>query len=239
MSFFDPDRLDRKKFQQRDGDQTQGEEPTGPERSETSADAGQNQQPEFPLPEWAQQKQDQETPQTSSDDRIDPETGQPISLSEGISFAPLIPFFILLIGLVLSGLVVIMAKSPPAKYDPSKYGPPAITLEECVSGFFHDAQNTTGTVTAKYFLSDFDVINMQLHKVSPFSRGAQHRYQQAVTLVTTGDFIRITPHPQEPPKEAGIHRLEYERKDLQTGVITEEVLWLGRAPDGWYIGGFE
>jgi hypothetical protein len=247
MNFFDPDRLDPKKFKQLDGERKEGEPGDAGADVEQQLDANAtspstqpppNEQPEFPLPEWAQQKEEGETPPLVPGD-IDPETGQRVSMSEGVSYAPLIPFFILLLALMLSAFVVIMVKSPPASYDPTKYGPPDMTLEECVSGFFHDARNTTGTATQQYFLGGVEVMQMRLHETSPFNRPAMDRYNTAVQMVVSSDFTRITPHPQQPEPDAVTARLEYERRDMQTGVIRDEILWLARAPAGWRIGGFE
>lgn len=165
------------------------------------------------------------------------ERGLPRSRSEGVSFAGLIPFFLVLVVALGAFIYYSWQHMKPPPYDVSGFGPPDRTVEVAARDLFRDA--VTGQLPADALLDDLTLARIGLKsKGAPFARTAASRARDAIERIRSSSHRAVSAEPQAVPESAAVMYLDYERTDLTTQQKRSDRLYFGRAEAGWRVIGF-
>lgn len=161
------------------------------------------------------------------------------SRSEGVSFAPLIPFFIILSAVVMGAFTFAMWHWQPTPVTPAAFAQTDRDVESLILELFQRARSNPHAAPAALFLSDMDTHRLNLRGTHPFSQLSAKRVRQTAEAIRSGDYERVTAYPLEPAEGAMTASIVYRRRDINTGIEREVILWLARNEQGWRVGGFE
>jgi hypothetical protein len=169
------------------------------------------------------------------------------SKAEGVSFAGMVPFFVVMVGLLFGASWYLWSTQiKPKPWDVAQFGAPDKSAEVVARDLFRElaaaaAAGATATMPDDIIINPFDLGRLPNADTDArlLFKKIPTRMQRLAAEVPTGDYVAVNPPPKADSTNEALMIQEYERTDHATGAVTKERLVIARTKAGWRVVGFE